>query len=156
MTVSFNSIFVFFPVVLMLFHKRILRRLGFNPERARDKFGFLSTAFFIFIVTYLAAQSSLSYHITFFLGGLSVAIPAGILSRKHTFKNIKDNVLYSRRGLVFYLSLVAGAVLGGAAGYLGLLKEFVSFAAGWATMSLALLVFYIVRYEKKLGPLMLD
>jgi predicted MFS family arabinose efflux permease len=140
----------------MLFHKTILRRLGFNPERARDKFVILSAAFFIFIATYLGAQSPLTYHMAFFLGGLSVAIPTGILSRKYTFKNIKGNVLYSRRGCAFYLSLIAGTVLGGVAVYSGLLKEFVSFAAGWATMSLALLLFYIVRYEKKLGPLMLN
>ncbi len=72
------------------------------------------------------------------------------------FKNINDNVLYSRKSFAFYLSLVAGVVLGSAAGYLGLLREFVSFGGGWATASLALLVFYIVRYEKKLGPLMIN
>lgn len=140
----------------MLFHKSILRRLGFNPERARDKFGILSAALFILIVTYLGAQSSLSYHVTYFFTGVSVAIPAGVLSRKHMFKNINDNVLYSRKSFAFYLSLVAGVVLGSAAGYLGLLREFVSFGGGWATASLALLVFYIVRYEKKLGPLMIN
>jgi predicted MFS family arabinose efflux permease len=156
MSASLNSVFAFVSVILVLFHKPILRRLGFNSERARDKFVILSAAFFIFIATYLGAQSPLPYHMTFFLGGLSVAIPAGILTRKHRFKNIKDNVLYPRKGLAFYLPILAGAVVGGVAAYLGFLKEFVSFAAGWTTMSLGLLVFFTVRYEKKLGPLMLD
>ena len=155
MTVSFDSVVGYLTLAVVLFHKRILLRLGLNPRRARDLFGILSAAGFLLIANnYLRVESFLSDHIKLFLAGLIAGIPAGILSTKDMFKNIKDNVLYPKRGFVFYLSWIVGAVLGGGAAYFGVVNEFLSFAAGLSTMGLALLIFYIIRYEKRYGPLM--
>jgi hypothetical protein len=156
MTASLDSLFFLLALIFVLFHKRILRRLGLNPKRARDLFGILYAGVLILIVNYLRVEFFLSDHVRLFLAGLIVGIPAGILTTKDMFKNIKNNVLYPRRGFVFYLSCFVGTVLGGGAAYLGLFREFLSFAAGWSMMSLALLIFYVVRYEKRFGPLMLN
>ena len=156
MIVSCNSIFGFLLVVTILFHKRILRSQGFNPDRARDKFTILAVAFFLSVPTIPIGQSSIVYSLIFFFGGLILAIPAGVLSWKHTVRNIKDNVLYfDEGGLALYVALIGVIIVSAVAGYLGFMMEFVWSAAGWTTMSLALLVFLIVKHEKKVGPLML-
>jgi hypothetical protein len=156
MIVSFNSIFGFLLVMIILFHKRILRSQGFNPERARDKFTIFAVAWFLSVPTIPVAQLPIIYYLMFFLGGLILAIPAGVLSWKHTVRNIKGNVLYfDKGGLPLYAAILGVIIVGAIAGYLGFMVEFVWFGWGWTTMSFAFLVFLIVKHEKKVGPLML-
>ncbi len=80
MMLPFNWIYSFLLGGIMLFHKRILGSLGFNPARARDKFTFLAVVFFLLMPTIPGAQPSVFYHLIFFLGGVILAIPAGLLS----------------------------------------------------------------------------
>jgi len=155
MTFSFDAIFQLLLATVALFHKGILRGLGLNPKRVRDRLGILWVIFFAFVVnyaSYLVAEPFRSRPMKFFLVGLVVGIPAGILSAKDMFKNVKDNILYPQRRLLLYLSLLVSGALGGGAFYFGFVEEFLSVAAGWSTTSLGVLMLYIIRYEKSYGP----
>ena len=153
---TIDSLINILVVVVVLFHKRILPVIGLDPKRLRDMIGILSVGVFILIVEFLKRQPVLSDHTELFLVGLILGVPHGILNATNVIKNIKDNVLYARKGLGFYLTFVVVVTGVAAAAYFHYVTEFLLLAAGMSLTDLALVVFYIVRYEKRFGPVILN
>lgn len=153
---SLETVIEIIALVVVLFHKRILVALGFGPKRLRDLIGILSVGVFLLIVAYLRTHSVLSDHKELFAAGLILGVPAGILTATNMLKNIKDNVLYPRKSFGFYSTSGLGAAAGVGAFYFGYVTDFLSFAAGMSLTILTLLMFYIIRYEKRFGPVSLN
>lgn len=159
----FNVIFW----VLIIFQKKVLQILGFNPNRARDILGCNLLIFLLIAVKHFSIKNPF-FGQKMFIAGILFGIPYSIIYIRYTFKKVKDNILYPNYQkqkykflLLCLLAIVLGIVLSEVFGKEGLKKvetiviPSILFSFGLTIASLVGLFIGAIKYEEKNGILYL-
>jgi hypothetical protein len=136
-----------------------MRVFSLETDRARDFFSYNLVLFALIVIVAFFEDSVSSQHRLWFLVGLFVGIPGGVLYvRFYLLRHIKGNTLYlysSIKSLFFMVlvGLVAGFLLASMSFPREYIELFIVFMVGSVITNMMVFIFHIVRFERAHGPL---
>ncbi len=157
LNIIFKSVAAVAFLMFVVFHKRVMRYLQLDPNRARDLFGYFFVALLVVMLDSFISKEWTDGDIRLYIIGVIMGIPIAILGNYFTFRNIRDNVLGSKppgRTLIA-MTLVISICLAVIPFYLGLVREFAAILWGACLSIFTVLFIDILRYEKTHGILFL-